>query len=64
MADELKRSNGFIPGVKPGKPTKEFLDSVMSKITLPGAVSYTHLAKQLVLTESALTMLTDLLAKK
>ena len=38
MADELKRSNGFIPGVKPGKPTKEFLDSVMSKITLPGAL--------------------------
>ena len=38
MADELKNSNGFIPGVKPGKATKEYLDDVMSKITLPGAV--------------------------
>lgn len=38
MADDLKRSNGFVPGVKPGKPTKDYLDSVMSKITLPGAL--------------------------
>lgn len=38
MADELKRNNGFIPGVKPGKATKDYLDSVMSKITLPGAL--------------------------
>lgn len=38
MADDLKRSNGFIPGVKPGKATKDFLDEVMSKITLPGAL--------------------------
>ncbi len=38
MSDELKRSNGFIPGVKPGKSTKEYLDEVMSRITLPGAV--------------------------
>ncbi len=38
MADDLKRSNGFIPGVKPGRPTKNFLDEVMSKITLPGAL--------------------------
>lgn len=38
MADDLKRNNGFIPGVKPGKPTKNYLDSVMSKITLPGAI--------------------------
>lgn len=38
MADDLKRSNGFIPGIKPGRATKEFLDEVMSKITLPGAL--------------------------
>lgn len=38
IADDLKRNNGFIPGVKPGKATKEYIDSVMSKITLPGAI--------------------------
>lgn len=38
IADDLKRNNGFIPGIKPGKPTKEYIDEVMSKITLPGAL--------------------------
>ncbi|MDR2147605.1 MAG: preprotein translocase subunit SecY [Tannerella sp.] len=38
MADDLKRNNGFIPGVKPGKATKEYLDTIMSRITLPGAI--------------------------
>ncbi|MGQ1786939.1 MULTISPECIES: preprotein translocase subunit SecY [unclassified Saccharicrinis] len=38
MAEDMKRNGGFIPGVKPGKKTVEFLDSVMSKITLPGSV--------------------------
>ena len=37
MADDLKRNNGFIPGIKPGKATKEYLDDIMSRITLPGA---------------------------
>jgi preprotein translocase subunit SecY len=37
MADDLKRNNGFIPGVKPGKATKEYLDAIMDRITLPGA---------------------------
>ncbi|MDR3128833.1 MAG: preprotein translocase subunit SecY [Tannerellaceae bacterium] len=37
MADDLKRNNGFIPGVKPGKPTKDYLDIIMDRITLPGA---------------------------
>jgi preprotein translocase subunit SecY len=37
MADDLKRNNGFIPGVKPGKHTKDYLDEIMSRITLPGA---------------------------
>ena len=38
MADDLKRSGGFIPGVKPGLETSEFLDKVMSLITFPGSV--------------------------
>jgi preprotein translocase subunit SecY len=37
MADDLKRNNGFIPGIKPGKATKEYLDAIMDRITLPGA---------------------------
>jgi preprotein translocase subunit SecY len=38
MADDLKRQGNFVPGVKPGRPTMEFLDNVISKITLPGSV--------------------------
>ena len=38
LADDLKRQNSFVPGVKPGRPTAEFLDEVLSRITLPGAV--------------------------
>ena len=38
MAEEMKRNNGFIPGVKPGKKTAEYLDSIMSRITLPGSI--------------------------
>lgn len=38
MAEDMKRNGGFIPGVKPGKKTIEFLDSIMSKITLPGSI--------------------------
>ena len=38
MADDMKKNGGFIPGVKPGKKTVEFLDAVMSKITLPGSI--------------------------
>ncbi len=38
MADEMKRNNGFIPGVKPGKKTAEYLDTIMSRITLPGSL--------------------------
>ena len=37
MAEDLKKNGGFIPGVKPGRKTAEFLDSVMSRITLPGS---------------------------
>ena len=38
MADDMKRNGGFIPGVKPGKKTAEFIDTVMSRITLPGSL--------------------------
>lgn len=38
MADDLKRNNGFIPGVKPGKKTADYLDAIMSRITLPGSI--------------------------
>lgn len=38
MADELKRNNGFIPGVKPGKKTADYIDDIMSRITLPGSI--------------------------
>jgi preprotein translocase subunit SecY len=38
MAEDMKKNGGFIPGVKPGKKTAEFIDSVMSKITLPGSI--------------------------
>jgi preprotein translocase subunit SecY len=38
MAEDMKKNGGFIPGVKPGKKTVEFLDTVMSRITLPGSI--------------------------
>ncbi|MEI6062672.1 MAG: preprotein translocase subunit SecY [Bacteroidota bacterium] len=38
MAEDMKKNNGFIPGVKPGKKTADFIDSVMSKITFPGSL--------------------------
>lgn len=38
MSEEMKRNNGFIPGVKPGKNTADYLDRVMSLITLPGSL--------------------------
>ncbi len=38
MADDMKKNGGFIPGIKPGRATSEYLDSVMSKITLPGSL--------------------------
>ena len=38
MAEDMKRNNGFIPGVKPGKKTADYLDSIMSRITLPGSI--------------------------
>ena len=38
MADEMKRNGGFIPGIKPGKATVNFIDTIMTRITLPGSI--------------------------
>jgi preprotein translocase subunit SecY len=38
MAEDLKRNNGFIPGIKPGKRTAEYIDEIMSRITFPGSL--------------------------
>ena len=38
MADDLKRSGGFVPGIRPGTETAEYLDRIMSQITLPGSI--------------------------
>jgi preprotein translocase subunit SecY len=38
ISEDIKRNNGFIPGVKPGPQTSEYIDTILSKITLPGAV--------------------------
>lgn len=38
MAEDMKKNGGFIPGIKPGRKTVEYLDSIMSKITLPGSL--------------------------
>lgn len=38
MADDLKRSGGFVPGIRPGSETAEYLDRIMSQITLPGSI--------------------------
>ena len=38
MAEDMKKNSGFIPGIKPGKKTAEYLDSIMSRITLPGSL--------------------------
>ena len=38
MSDDMKKNGGFIPGIKPGKKTSEYLDTIMSRITLPGSI--------------------------
>lgn len=38
ISEELKKNGGFIPGIKPGKPTANFIDQLLTKITLPGAI--------------------------
>ncbi|MFA5619303.1 MAG: preprotein translocase subunit SecY [Weeksellaceae bacterium] len=44
MADDLKRNGGIIPGIKPGKDTSEYLDDILSKITLPGSIFLVFIA--------------------
>jgi preprotein translocase subunit SecY len=38
LADNMKKQGGFIPGIRPGKHTSDFIDNVLSKVTLPGAI--------------------------
>lgn len=38
IADDMKKNGGFVPGIKPGKPTSDFIDDVLTKITLPGSI--------------------------
>ncbi len=38
IADDMKRNNGFVPGVQPGEPTAEYIDNILSRVTLPGAL--------------------------
>lgn len=44
MADDVKKNNGFIPGIKPGKTTADFIDNILSKITLPGSLFLVSIA--------------------
>ena len=44
MAEDMRKNGGFIPGVKPGKKTVEYLDSIMSRVTLPGSVFIAFIA--------------------
>ena len=44
MAEDMKKNNGFIPGVKPGKNTADFLDNIMSRITFPGSLFLAFIA--------------------
>ena len=38
IAEDLKRNGGFVPGIKPGKQTSEFIDQILTKVTLPGSI--------------------------
>lgn len=44
MAEDMKRNNGFIPGIKPGKETADYIDEIMSRITLPGSLFIAFIA--------------------
>lgn len=44
MAEDMKRNNGFIPGIKPGKPTADYIDTIMSRITFPGSLFIAFIA--------------------
>ena len=59
MAEDLKRNNGFIPGIKPGKQTRDYIDTIMDRITLPGAF-FLLLLNCLVLAQGLLNSLGEL----
>ena len=44
MSEDMKRNNGFIPGIKPGKPTADFIEGVMSRLTFPGSLFIAFIA--------------------
>ena len=44
MAEDMKRNNGFIPGIKPGKPTADYIEEIMSRLTLPGSLFIAFIA--------------------
>jgi preprotein translocase subunit SecY len=44
MAEDMKKNGGFIPGVKPGKKTAEYIDTIMSRITFPGSIALALIA--------------------
>uniref|UniRef100_A0AB33JGI4 Protein translocase subunit SecY n=5 Tax=unclassified Prevotella TaxID=2638335 RepID=A0AB33JGI4_9BACT len=44
MAEDMKRNNGFIPGIRPGKETADYIDTIMSRITLPGSLFIAFIA--------------------
>jgi preprotein translocase subunit SecY len=44
MAEDMKKNGGFIPGVKPGKKTAEYIDTIMSRITFPGSIALAFIA--------------------
>ncbi|MFZ5432856.1 MAG: preprotein translocase subunit SecY [Calditrichota bacterium] len=44
LADNMKKNGGFIPGIRPGKQTSDFIDSILSRVTLPGAIALALIA--------------------
>jgi preprotein translocase subunit SecY len=56
LAENLKKQGGFIPGVKPGAPTADYIDEVLSRITLPGALFLTIVALLPILVSNILNM--------
>ena len=56
LAENLKKQGGFIPGVKPGAPTADYIDEVLSRITLPGALFLTIVALMPILISNILNM--------
>jgi len=56
LAENLKKQGGFIPGVKPGAATADYIDEVLSRITLPGAIFLTFVAMLPIVVSNTLSM--------